>query len=93
MSVVPGVRGCSAELTAEAVPCKNKEACLPGMQGGLGEWVPCFVCAMTAPLIDVTGRVSLARRAVPPAGCPVWGRGLQQWKNRNAVIICGDRIR
>lgn len=43
MSVVTGVRVCSAELTAEAVHCKTKK---PGMQGGLGEWVPCFVCCV-----------------------------------------------
>lgn len=44
-------RGCSAELTAEAVPWNLGQTKKPGMQGGLGEWVPCFGCAMTAPLI------------------------------------------
>lgn len=36
MSVVPGVRGCSAELTAEAVPCKNKEAWHAGRPWEMG---------------------------------------------------------
>lgn len=84
MSVVTGVRGCSAELTAEAVPCKTKK---PGMQGGLGEWVPCFVCAMTAPLIDVYRPCFVGSSCRAPCRMPGVGPRTATVETQNAVIL------
>lgn len=80
------VRAYSAELTAEAVPWKTKK---PGMQGGIGEWVPCFVYAMTAPLIDVYRPCFVGSSCRSPCRMPGVGPRSATVEHRNAVIYVG----